>query len=457
MTPQLKTNPVHLDNFRVSLDSGAHTLYNFMFAGASGVKGTFSRENASYEYMETQAFKDYLEGYIKFLHEYGHEYEFYVTLDIIGNPEKSWEVTEYMESCGLHPIPVYHFGEDIKWMERMVEKYDYVGIGGLGQDITKEKFLPFGDKAFNVVQNEDGTPKVKTHGFAMASPELILRYPWHTCDASTWTALSRNGTIYIPKPIIRNQKVTGFNYLKIPMSLPTSTRRTSHVNHMVRKTPFIKEVLEKYFSDNGFTIEDTAEYNTRDILNIRYFQRLQEAAKAAYKEKWDYEQGANILLAGTPSGASTNLSKVIDMLDELQEPDTQWLGSYYYHRHNNNLRKIRECHVAGKDLRTLQVHTRKATKPKPEPKKKKAAPVERRKLTLPAAPTGIVVKAPAKKTYMITTVLRYEVEVESDSTLTDTQRYEEGNVKLLLKGDTFFKGKMEQSNLMIQTDIEGTK
>jgi len=71
MTKEIKTNPVHLDNFRISLDSGAHTLYNFMFAGASGVKGTFSRENASYEYMETQEFKDYLEGYIAFLHEHG--------------------------------------------------------------------------------------------------------------------------------------------------------------------------------------------------------------------------------------------------------------------------------------------------------------------------------------------------------------------------------------------------
>jgi hypothetical protein len=99
----------------------------------------------------------------------------------------------------------------------------------------------------------------------MASPELITRYPWHTCDASTWTALSRNGTIYIPKPVIEKQHVVGFDYLKIPMSLPTSARRTSHVNHIVRKTPVFKEVLEKYFADNGYTIEDTQEYNTRDV------------------------------------------------------------------------------------------------------------------------------------------------------------------------------------------------
>jgi hypothetical protein len=64
---------------------------------------------------------------------------------------------------------------------------------------------------------------------------------------------------------------------------------------------------------------------------------------------------------------------VVDLLDELQEPNTYWLGSYYYHRHNNNLRKIRETHLAGKDLRTLQVHTRK---PKVEKK-----PVERKKLS----------------------------------------------------------------------------
>ena len=53
-------------------------------------------------------------------------------------------------------------------------------------------------------------------------------------------------------------------------------------------------------------------------------------------------------------------------------------------------------------------------------------------------------------------MMRYEVTVEGEDSITDTQSYEQGVLKVLLKGDDFFKGMMENSKLMIQTDIEGT-
>ena len=370
------TAPLHLKDFRISLDSGAHSWYVQIAMG--GQATIQKRANVEHTYAESPEFKKYLDGYIQFCLEHGHKYDFYVTLDIIGDPKRSWDITEYIESFGLNPMPVYHFGEDPSWFKKMIDKYGYIGIGGLGQDVTKEKYIPFADRTFKYICNNKGTPCVATHGFAMASPHLVKRYPWYSCDASTWTALSRNGTVYIPKPLMRKGHVYNFNYLVPPLSLPVTARRTSHTNHMDHKGNLYNEVLEKYFGMYGFDFESVkAHYNTRDILNIKFFKNMELAAKELYTEKFQYEQGANILLAGTPSGASTNLNLFIDLLDQLKEPETNWLGSYYYQRHNNNLLAIKEKCTAEEDLYTLK------KKIKPRGKKK----IERRHLKMRNFPT----------------------------------------------------------------------
>jgi len=354
--------PVHFKDFRIALDSGAHTLYTQIFVGVDNAKGKQMKKlsQADYSYMESDGFKSYLEDYIQFLLEHGDKYDFYVTLDIIGDAEKSWEVTEYIESFGLKPLPVYHWGETTYWLEKMVEKYDYVGIGGLGQEVSKEKFIPFADNAFKVVCDKYGHPKVKTHGFAVASPELIAKYPWHTCDASTWTALSRNGTVYIPKPIMKGKEVIDFNYLTPPMSLPVTVRRSNHTNHMDHKSPLYSDLLEKYFGQYGYTFEDVKRrYDARDVLNIKFFKQMEAAAKEVLEKNNGYGEGANIILAGTPSGASTNLSRFVDLLGEINEPETYWFGSYYYKRHNQNLMDLQEKHLAGEDARLLQLLPRR--------------------------------------------------------------------------------------------------
>jgi hypothetical protein len=350
--------PVHFDSFKVSLDSGAHTLYiQEVMGGEATVE---KRYNADFSYMEGEEFKQYLEDYIEFLNLHGSMYDFYVTLDVIGDPKRTWDITKYIESNGLHPIPVFHYGSDFKWLSKLLDDYEFIGIGGLGQDVTKARFIPHGDKVFKYICDSSGKPRVKTHGFAMASPEMVARYPWYTCDASTWTALSRNGTVYIPKPTFKEGKVVNFNYLIPPLSLPVTARRNSHNNHMDHKSPFYKNVLEGYFAYYGYTDEEVKHrYNSRDKLNMFYFKNMEKQVKEIYKNQFDYEEGGNILYAGTPSGASTNLHLLVDFMTELDMPSQWWLGSFYYRRHNSNLLALREKHVAGEDCRILQERPRR--------------------------------------------------------------------------------------------------
>lgn len=390
--------PFHVKEFRTSVDSGAHTLYNFMFAGLSGIKGTYSRTHAKYEYMETSEFKDYLERYIEFLHKNKDHLDFYVTLDIIGNPAESWRVTEYMESCGLDPIPVFHYGEDYKWLKKMMDKYEYIGVGGLGQDITKDKFTRWADGFFwDIICDQHRHPRVKVHGFAMTSPELFSAYPWHTCDATTWTALSRNGAIYVPHKDMKRSREEDrvvYDYLKQPLSMPVTLRREKAGKHHNHMPPMYVERLKEYFGTHNLEYDRVREdYNARDLINIRYFKRMEAQAKKLFRERFGYEEGANVLLAGTPSGASTNLTKVISLLYELNEQHTRWLGSFYYNRHNENLLRLRQAHEKGVDWRKLQLKKRPVNPRRP--------PTERKIVSKPLPPVKFDIEVNYKFSYTV--------------------------------------------------------
>ena len=75
---------------------------------------------------------DYTDEYLKFLNEYGQDLEVFVGVDSVPDPDnvnpdyarKTWENYLYMYDR-LKPeirhklIPVFHFGEDFKWLKNM--------------------------------------------------------------------------------------------------------------------------------------------------------------------------------------------------------------------------------------------------------------------------------------------------------------------------------------------------
>ena len=116
------------------------------------LRGSTSRFVVDWTYFDTKKAKDFLERYIKYVHEHSNQLYDYVNLDVIFNPERTWDHQKYMESYGCKPIPVFHFGEDLKWLKRYMDEYEYIGIGGLGQDVTKAKFIiHHGDPAFKLL------------------------------------------------------------------------------------------------------------------------------------------------------------------------------------------------------------------------------------------------------------------------------------------------------------------
>ena len=342
-----------MPGFQISTDSGAHTLYKMFFVQGSATE--YARQNADYSYLQTKEFKQFLDAYIQNILMHKDDYTFYVTLDIINNPEESWKITKYIESYGLKPVPVFHNGEDIYWLKKMLDEYDYIGISGLGQDITKTKFKAFGDACFKEICDRHGVPQAKIHGFAMGTPEILAQYPWYSADQSTWTYMSRVGSLLVPKPIIKNKEIKGFDYLSRYLVLPVTNRRRFENRHLENYQHGERlDWLKFFIEQEGFTLEEAQEfYHIRDTLNIRLFHNIQTSIKKLYYRRYGYERGGNILFAGTPSGAGSNIGRFCRLMYEIQLAGMHWLGTPVYQKHLSNCIKF---HRSAKKQEDFRVH-----------------------------------------------------------------------------------------------------
>lgn len=103
-----------------------------------------------------------------------------------------WKNMEYLESQGLKVIPVFHQHEDLKWLYKIIEHTDYIGVSP-ANDCSMDEKLNWQNEVYSILVKQ---PKlVKTHGFAVTSTKQLFRYPLFSADSSSWTSPSRFGTI----------------------------------------------------------------------------------------------------------------------------------------------------------------------------------------------------------------------------------------------------------------------
>ena len=195
------------------LDSGAHSLYTKYV-----IK---EKHKNNYNFYSTDIFYDFVDRYIKFIIKYKKYINNFVGVDVIFNPEKTLEIQEYIEKkYNIRPMPVIHYGEDLKYIDLYINKgYEYIGVGGLGQEVSKRQYFNWADLLFKKICDKKGIPKIKTHGFAMTSVDLMIRYPWHSVDSSSWLKLSAYGKIFMPK-----YKKGKYQWLETPAAICISNK-----------------------------------------------------------------------------------------------------------------------------------------------------------------------------------------------------------------------------------------
>lgn len=297
-------------DIKIFLDSGAHSLLNAQvglistgdtvktdkkdkieFTGDEFIDKLTVNQRISYANKKSgavQFFADrsfnknkdvrkYLDDYIEFIHKYKNQLLGYVNLDIIYNAEESWENQKYMEENGLRPIPVFHYGEDFKWLKKYVDNYEYIGIGGVAGGITLQQFISsLGNKAFEYIAISN--PKIKVHGFAVTSYNLIKQFSWYSVDSTTWLKHAAYGNVMLPKYDMKKKK---FDYGTLPFRISVSdvslvkNPKTKAPHYTIAFPSEVVERIEEYFVKIGI---DSTKLKTngleRQKANVYYYEQL---------------------------------------------------------------------------------------------------------------------------------------------------------------------------------------
>jgi hypothetical protein len=140
-----------------------------------------------------------IEEYISFIKENESFIEVYANLDVIGDAEATLKNQRVMEKAGLKPLPCFHYGDDIKYLEIYLKEHKYIAFGGM-VPISTPNLIKWLDHLFaSYICDGKGIPKVKIHGFGLTSFDLMFRYPWFSVDSTSWVMTGRFGGVLIPK------------------------------------------------------------------------------------------------------------------------------------------------------------------------------------------------------------------------------------------------------------------
>lgn len=113
----------------------------------------------------------------------------YVSLDVIGDSRMTMLLFTFMQSAGLRPIPVIHYGEDLRLMDyyRMLGSSPLVALGGT---------VPVRDKkmvAAWCTEVKRQYPDTDLHLLGSNSKVILGSGALTSCDASTWYMQAVNG------------------------------------------------------------------------------------------------------------------------------------------------------------------------------------------------------------------------------------------------------------------------
>ena len=163
------------------VDSGAHSWNTHTITGVSKAQARKKLPDA----------KKYYDDYGKFVEECKDKNFVFVELDVYGHLPLEYcdgMYNEIKKIGGRHQfIRVYHpvlDGGDLSVLKKWVDEgQEYIGLGNDSTHLL--------DEIFSLTKD-----KVKYHGFAMTKNEMIIKYPFYSCDSTTVLSAVKFGSMY---------------------------------------------------------------------------------------------------------------------------------------------------------------------------------------------------------------------------------------------------------------------
>ena len=246
----IETHP-NPEGYKLFIDSGAHSAHTK--GKVVDVDDYINYVNSIDDYVEVFAQVDKIPGVY-------HQPK--TIQDWQEAPAESWKNYLYMRDKVKSPdklIPVFHQGEDFKWLHTMLEWrgedgscVKYVGLSPRG-DVSKGSKVNFLKRCYDIIK-ESSNPNVKTHAFGMTSIDIMESFPMTSADSTTWILAGVMGDVWTP-------------YGKIVCS----EVRKGVKRNIVNMPDVAKDVMEKYLSSIGLSIEQvTTDYVSRIKANAIY-------------------------------------------------------------------------------------------------------------------------------------------------------------------------------------------
>jgi hypothetical protein len=136
-----------------------------------------------------------IEELVKFCEE--HKPQYAIQLDVIGDPEASWE--NWKKSEQMYPmLPVLHAGATDTQIKRVLTAAPYICLGALVPLAKRRTLLTsWLDHVFSFKEARG----VKMHCLGIMQQDILLRYPFYSADSSS--ALSAVRFPMEKNPLIR--------------------------------------------------------------------------------------------------------------------------------------------------------------------------------------------------------------------------------------------------------------
>lgn len=183
-----------------------------------------------------------LDDYIDFIKKTKKVWSVYATLDVIGDYKATQKNTEYIESKGLKPLPVFHYGSPESELKRLCEKYDYIALGGLVPlALQQKKMKKWLDYCFSIIKTN-----TKVHGFGVNALWAWKRYPFYSVDATSWNQGSKYGRVQELvngnfKDLKKDNKV---NFIKYHHEKDWRVRTTKNIDSLLKAERYATKLWE---------------------------------------------------------------------------------------------------------------------------------------------------------------------------------------------------------------------
>ena len=162
----------------------------------SGMHPKLALDSGAFSVMNSGITID-IDVYAEFLKQYRELFTWYANLDVIPIDDThtveagqaSLDNLVHLENeHGLSPMPIFHFGEPIEFLDQMQEGRNHIGLGGL-VGVPRASRMPWLETVFDHV-NEG----VRVHGYGIGDEVLIKGFPWDSVDCTNWLTACRFGS-----------------------------------------------------------------------------------------------------------------------------------------------------------------------------------------------------------------------------------------------------------------------